>query len=126
MTPRALSVAEVHAAVRRLLDARFLRIALGWGAVVVVATLLLGWLLVPGGAADRPTAVPLLIDLAALVVAVAAGVRWFRVRKAHLDASTIGATMERVSGLADGLVRGSMELARDLPSGVSRSLVARG
>ncbi len=125
MTPRAISVAAVHASVRSLLDRRLRRLALVWTAVAVMVAVVAAWLLAGDAAWSRPTAAPLVVDLLLLAGLAAAGAAWWHLRARHLDEALIAASMERAAGLADGLVRGGLELGRATPRGVSPTLVAR-
>ncbi len=126
MTPRALSVAEVHASVQAFLGRRFRGLAIVGVAVALLALLVVAWVVVPSSAGERPTVVPLVLDSLLVVALLAGGVRWWRFRARHLASDRVAATMEEAGGVAEGLVRGSLEFAARAPEGVSRALVDRG
>lgn len=94
--------------------------------LLVAAVLAAAWLLARPGSEGAPTAVPLVLDGLLVVGGGALAWRWWVRRTRLLDEATVAGGMERAVGLPDGLVRGSLELARHRPAGVSPSLVARG
>ena len=96
-----------------------------WAAVPVAVTLVVAWWL--GGAAGwrQGSATPLVLDGVGLVTILIL-VRWlFRIRRRWLDEAVVAASMEEAAGLARGVVRGSLELSRSVPPGVSAALARR-
>ena len=96
-----------------------------WLAAVVGLALIAAWMLAgPEGwrqGSDVPAqldAVVLALALAALWAHRAGAMRW-------LAEAPLSETMERAAGLRPGIVRGTLELSREIPPGVSRSLAAR-
>lgn len=126
MTPRALSVAGIHAAVTRWLDGRHRRLAVIRGGLLVAVILAAAWALAGLGADGASTPVPLVLDLVLLGGGGVAAWRWWRERERLLDEAAVARGMERAAELPEGLVRGSLELGRSRPAGVSPGLVARG
>lgn len=119
-------VGDVVLRVRRGLARR------AWGAAAMVAVLAMGmvllvaWALAGDGGWRQGTAWPLALDLA-LLLGLAAGAWWTRRRLgSRLGEASLASSMEDAAGLPSGAVLGSLELARDLPGGVSRSLASRG
>lgn len=96
-----------------------------WAAVPVAVTLMLAWWL--GGAAGwrQGSAAPLILDGLALGAVATLVALLLRVRRRWLDEAGVAATMEEAAGLARGAVRGSLELARSVPPGVSAALARR-
>lgn len=105
---------------RRAAVASTLWVGVGMGLVLVAA-----WL-VSGAAGWRPGSnVPLVLDVLA-VLCVVAGVAAFRSRVRRWFAEVpLASTIERAAGLRPGTVRGSLELAREVPPGTSSSLAGR-
>ncbi|MGD8319645.1 MAG: hypothetical protein PVJ02_04310, partial [Gemmatimonadota bacterium] len=100
-------------------------------AVALWLVTVAAWILVAAWAVAGPEGwrqgsdVPLLLDAAFLVLLAVvltglrgAAARWFA-------EAPLSEAMERASGVEAGLVRGSLELARAVPPGVSPSLVGR-
>ena len=119
------TVRGVFEAVRGHVGTRFGMAGALWATVPVAVTLVLAWWL--GGAAGwrQGSATPLLLDgmaLAAIATLVAAMVR---IRRRWLEEARVAATMEDAAGLARGVVRGSLELSRSVPPGVSAALARR-
>lgn len=112
-------------AVRRHLTRRALVAVLLWAAVVVAWVLVAAWLLAGPEGWRQGTGVPLALDV---ILVVLAGVllawahrgarRWFA-------EEPLSRAIERATGVRPGVVRGSLELTRTVPAGVSESLVAR-
>ena len=96
-----------------------------WAIVPVAVILVVAWWLGGNGGWRQGSIAPLMLD--GLGGAVIAGlvVLTFRVRRRWLDESRVAATMEDAAGLARGTVRGSLQLSRSLPPGVSPALARR-
>lgn len=115
-----------HAEVRRHLDGAVHRAVAGAAIAGVALVLGAAWLLAGAGGWRPGSRGPLLLDLAALAAVVGAVAWGRRVRRQRLSESRIARSMEAAAGLADGELRGALELARSVPPGVSPALVARG
>jgi len=93
--------------------------------LVALGAAALGMLIAAIATGDGPTAWPLLVDLLALagVAAIAwwLGARWVR----SLDENALAGSAERDRALADGSIKGPLELARSRDGGYSPGLVAR-
>ncbi len=96
-----------------------------WVATGLVLVLAVAWVAV-GSDGWRPGSnVPVLLDV--LILAwVLAGVAAFRTSASRWFGDVaLSQSMERAAGLHSGIVRGSLELAREVPAGVSTALVDR-
>jgi hypothetical protein len=124
VSPAAGQLSGLVAAVRGHLRRRAARAVALWVAAGGTLVLLGAWVVV-GDGWRQGSNVPLLIDVL-LVVWVAAGVAAFRVgaRRWFHDVP-LARSIERAAGMEPGLVRGSLELAQAVPSGVSGALVER-
>lgn len=126
MTPQRPSTVEgLHAGVTRLLDGRLTRIALLSVGVGVAALLLAAWIAARPGGSER-SALPLALDLGAVLVGALLAWRWWGARRRILDESAVASGMERAAEVPDGLVLGSLELGRAVPPGMSGALLERG
>ena len=102
------------------------RLALGlWFGAGLTGALILAWLVVAPGGWRQGTTLPLLIDLAVAALGVFAWMAYRRVGSRWLREANVTASMEESAGLAPGVLRGSLELARKLPRGVSSSLAVQ-
>lgn len=125
MSPAQRRLEERVAAVRDRLRRRTYRVAGIWVAAGAGAVLALAWVLSGPEGWRQGSDVPFVLDLV-VVVFVAAGYlltragarRWF-------DEAPLSSAIEGAAGLAEGTVRGSLELSRAVPRGVSPSLVTR-
>ena len=124
MTPRP-RVADIYTQVRRHLTRRVRGAAMLWTGVAAVAVLLVAWLLAGSEGWSQGTAAPLVLDL--ILIGVVGAMVWMdrRFRSRWLSEARLTGSMEEAAGLRWGTVRGSLEVARSLPSGVSRSLAER-
>ena len=105
---------------RRAAVASSLWVTAGVGLVLVAA-----WLAGDAGGWRQGSNVPLVLDVL-IVLCVLAGMVAFRSRARRWFAEVpLAATIERAAGLGPGTVRGSLELARDVPPGTSTSLASR-
>ena len=101
-------------------------LALGvWGAAVVGLVLIVAWMLAGPEGWRQGSDVPAQLDAVVLVLALAAlwahragAMRW-------LAEAPLAETIERAAGLRPGVVRGTLELSREIPPGVSLSLAER-
>lgn len=112
-------------AVRGHVGARFGVAGALWGTVPVAVTLVFAWWLGGTGGWRQGSIVPLVLDGAGGVAVAALVVFTLWVRRRCLDEARVAATMEDAAGLAPGLVRGSLQLSRSLPPGVSVALARR-
>lgn len=115
----------VYEAVRGHVGARFGVAGALWATIPVAVTLMVAWWL--GGAAGwrQGSFTPLVLDgLGGVAVAALVAVTLW-VRRRWLDEARVSSTMEDAAGLARGVVRGSLELSRSLPAGVSAALARR-
>jgi len=98
-------------------------IALGvWGAAGVGLVLIAAWVLAGPEGWRQGSDVPAQLDAVLAALAVAA---WWAYRAGAtrwLAEARLSETIERTCGLRPGFVRGTLELSRELPSGVSGSL----
>jgi hypothetical protein len=125
MSPAPASVVRIVEGVRTHLLGRA-RLALGlWLAAAFAGALALAWLFVAPEGWRQGSPVPLLID--GVVLGTCAGAWWVHRRLAGswLRERNIANSIEREVGIAPGVLRGSLELARTLPDGVSSRLADR-
>jgi len=118
-------LSERIAGIRGYLRRRAALAATLWVGAGLVLFFLFAWLAV-GADGWRPGSnVPALIDL--LVLAwIAGGLFLFRAAAARwFGEVALSRSIERSAGLASGIVKGSLELTRDLPAGVSPALADR-
>lgn len=119
------SVRGAFEAVRGHVGTRFGMAGVLWATVPVAVILMLAWWL--GGAAGwrQGSAAPLILDGLAIAAVAALVASLLRLRRRWLDEASVAATMEEAAGLARGVVRGSLELSRSVPPGVSAALARR-
>ncbi|HSH76372.1 MAG TPA: hypothetical protein VLA09_11860, partial [Longimicrobiales bacterium] len=122
MSPAAGQLAGTVASVRRYLRKRAAWALAPWVAAGVTLPLIVAWAVVGSDGWRQGSNAPALLDALILswvlgsVVAFRAGARrWF----AEVP---LARSIERAAGLSSGLVRGSLELSRAVPTGVSGSL----
>ena len=101
-------------------------IALGvWTAAVVGLVLVAAWIFAGPEGWRQGSDVPAQLDAVIVVLALTA---WWAHRAGAmrwLAEAPLAETMERAAGLRPGVVRGSLELSREIPAGVSRALAAQ-
>ena len=124
MSPDRRSVPAAVERVREYLRRRVVIAAVLWGTAGLWAALALAWLLAGPGGWQQGSATPLLLDLG--ILALAGGLALFVVRgtRRWLQDVPLARIMESSAGLDDGSVEGTLQLARELPPGVSASLAA--
>lgn len=125
MSPAPRRLEGLVESVRRHLARGALFAATLWVVAAAAGVLILAWMLAGPDGWRQGSDVPLLLDLAWVAVAAATvvllrrgAVRWF-------SEAPLSRAIERAAGVKPGLVRGSLELSRRLPQGVSPRLVAR-
>jgi len=98
------------------------------GAVALAAVpiaLTLAWIMGTARAWSAPSAIPLVVVVAAFGTAVAVGAWAVRRWVASVNDAMVAAATERGRGLPEGSVRGVLELSRALPAGTSEALYLR-
>ena len=112
-------------AVRSHLTLRTFTATALWVGAGVALTLVVAWVLAGPDGWRQGSDTPLVLDLLLVGCAglaflgIRAGIRrWF-------SEVPLSGAMERAAGLAQGMVRGSLEVARALPNGVSPTLAGR-
>lgn len=125
MSPAAGQLSSTVAAVARHLRRGAARAAALWVGAGVALVLVVAWLAV-GSEGWRPGSnLPVLLD-ALIVLWILGAVLAFRSRTRRWFAEVpLARSIERAAGLGAGVVRGSLELTRTVPDGVSGSLVER-
>lgn len=126
MTETAPTLEARVAAVRRYLAGTLRRTGILAGFTLVAVLLGAAWLLsTPDG--WRPgSPAPLVIDALALAALAAGTLWWVAEMRRRSSEEVVGRTIEGAAGLADGELRGALELGREAPAGVSGALIARG
>lgn len=100
--------------------------ALGlWVGAGLAGALALAWLAVAPEGWRQGTSAPLLIDMLVVGTLVSAWLVHRRLTESWLREPNVARNIEREVGMAPGVLRGSLELARALPPGVSRGLADR-
>ncbi|MGH7449223.1 MAG: hypothetical protein ACRELT_16740, partial [Longimicrobiales bacterium] len=125
MTPSPISLRRLLDGVRRTLR-RDTAVAVALSALSAVpAALLVAWLFGLVRPWSRPGFGPLLLD--GIVFAAAAALIYLGMRRwLHgLDEGAVAADAERTAGIAEGSVRGALELSRAVPDGTSPALARR-
>jgi hypothetical protein len=125
VSPAAGQLTSTVAGVRTHLRRRAARGVALWVAAGVALVLMGAWLAAGSDGWQQGSNAPVLID-ALLIVCVVAGVAAFRAGARRWFAEVpLAKSIERAAGMEAGLVRGSLELTRTVPAGVSDALVAR-
>ncbi len=125
MSPAGGQLSGVVLAVRRHLERRAALAAALWVAGAVTLVLLAAWVTVGEGGWRQGSNTPAVLD-ALMLLCVVGGAFGFRagVRR-WFGEVPLARAIERASGIQAGVVRGSLELSRSVPGGVSGSLVDR-
>ncbi len=118
------SVPEAVAQVRAHLLRRAALAAGLWSIAALGVVLAVAWLAAGPEGWSQGSPGPLLLDLGLAVVALALAVRLGRGDRGWLAEPRLARAMEDSAGLACGTVRGALQLTREVPAGVSRSLAA--
>ncbi len=125
MSPAPRRLHGVVDGVRRHLTRRALLAALLWAMAAAAWVLIVAWLVAGPDGWSQGSAGPLVLDLLLLVAVIATlatarrhAARWFA-------EAPLSRAIERATGVRSGVVRGSLELSRATPPGVSEVLVAR-
>jgi hypothetical protein len=122
MSPAPASVVRIVEGVQTHLLGRA-RLALGlWLGTAMAAALSLAWLGVAPEGWRQGTAVPLLIDVLVAALCATAWLVHRRLGESWLGERNVASSIEERVGMAPGLLKGSLELARVLPPGVSSPL----
>ena len=122
MSPAPASVVRIVGGVRAHLLGRA-RLALGlWLAAAFAGALALAWLVVAPEGWRQGTSAPLLIDVLVVGMCVSGWLVHRRLAGSWLRERNVANSIEQEVGMAPGVLRGSLELARTLPPGVSSGL----
>lgn len=114
----------VNAGVRRLRRTALVGVC-AFAAAILPVTLVAAWLVSPLPAWRAPSPAPLLLELAALLTAVAAVVYVSRRWLGELTEGRVATTAETGLGLPAGALQGLLELGRGVPTGTSEALFRR-
>ena len=126
MTPAPRSsVRGVFEAVRGHVGTRFGMAGALWATVPVAIILTLAWWLAGAAGWRQGSAAPLILDGLAIVAVASLVASLLRIRRRWLAEARVAETMEEAAGLARGMVRGSLQLSRSVPPGVSAALARR-
>ena len=124
MSPSARQLSDRIAGVRDHLNRRAALAVTPWVITSVVWFLILAWIAAGSDGWRQGSNVPALVDLLMVLwVAIGLGVLGIGVRHWFAEVPLVR-SIERAVGLEAGTVRGSLELSRALPVGVSGSLAA--
>ncbi len=122
MSPAPVRIVGIVGHVREHLMGRA-RLAVGlWVVAGMAGVLILAWAIAAPDGWRQGTAMPLVIDLVLVGLGVLAWMGYRRAGRFWLREPNLTASMEESAGLAPGVLQGSLELARDLPPGVSSAL----
>ncbi len=125
MSPAPASVARIVEGVRKHLLGRA-RLALGlWFGAALAGVLALAWVVVAPEGWRQGTVVPLFIDALVVGLLASAWLVYRRLAGSWLRERNVASSIEQRVGMAPGLLRGSLELGRTLPHGVSSGLADR-
>jgi hypothetical protein len=124
MSPAGRQLEAQVAAVRAYLRRKAGLAAGVWAGAGVALMLIVAWVVVGGDGWRQGSNVPAWLDALTLMV-LAAGVWQFRrLSDVSFGEEPLSAAMERAAGLRPGVVRGTLELSRSVPDGVSTSLAS--
>lgn len=96
-----------------------------WVAVAVAGILVVAWLAAGSQGWSQGSDVPAVLDGLILFTVLAGWWAVGAVARRWLKEAELAGAMEEAAGLASGTVRGSLELAREFPVGVSARLAGR-
>ena len=125
MSPAPASVARIVEGVRAYLLGRA-RLTLGlWLGAALAGALALAWVAVAPEGWRQGTSAPLLIDVLIVGLCASAWLVHRRLTGSWLRERNLASSIEREVGMAPGVLKGSLELAKTLPPGVSSGLADR-
>ena len=125
MSPAPASVTRIVEGVRAYLLGRA-RLALGlWLGAALAGALALAWVAVAPEGWRQGTSAPLLIDMLVVGLCASAWLVHRRFAGSWLGERNLASSIEQEVGMAPGVLKGSLELARTLPPGVSSGLADR-
>ena len=125
MSPSARPLEAKVASVREHLRRRLALGAATWLAFVALILVVSAWLVVGPEGWRQGSDVPAALDLMALLAALAAFLGVGALSRRWLTEERVAGAMEEAAGVRSGVLRGSLELIRETPRGVSRSLAQR-
>ena len=99
--------------------------AVAWCAGGVTVLLIVAWALSGGDGWRQGSNVPVVLDVIALAGLAAAGFAFRRLALRWFDEVPLSVAMERSAGIRRGVLRGALELGRELPDGMSAALAMR-
>jgi len=95
-----------------------------WAGAGVALMVIVAWVVVGSDGWRQGSNVPAWLDALTLVVLAAGVWRFRRLSDVSFGEEPLSAAMERAAGLRPGVVRGTLELSRAVPAGVSTSLAS--
>ena len=93
-----------------------------WFTVGVSLILVIAWILAESDLWSQGSRVPALLDMLVLIGFAGSCLGYYLIMRYVLADKPLAVVMERAAGLRSGVLRGSLELGRELPGGVSRLL----
>ena len=93
-----------------------------WFAVGVSSVLVIAWILAESNLWSQGSRVPALLDVLVLIGFTSSWLGYYLIMRYLIADKPLAVVMERAAGLSSGVLRGSIELGRELPGGVSRLL----
>jgi len=122
VSPFLLNIDKRVGAVRAYLEHRTRGAAALWAGVVLAGVLVAAWFLSGPDGWRQGSDVPLVLDML-LILVIVVGLRLLRRgMQRWFSEAPLASAMEDAARLKAGTVRGSLELARGIPEGVSESL----
>ena len=93
-----------------------------WFTVGVSLVFVTAWILAESNLWSQGSRVPALLDMLVLIGFAGSWLGYYLIMRYVLADEPLAVVMERAAGLSSGVLRGSIELGRELPGGVSRLL----
>ena len=93
-----------------------------WFTVGVSLVFVTAWILAESNLWSQGSRVPALLDMLVLIGFAGSWLGYYLIMRYVLADEPLAVVMERAAGLRSGVLRGSIELGRELPGGVSRLL----
>ncbi len=93
-----------------------------WFAVEVSLVLVIAWMLAESNLWSQGSGIPALLDMLVLLGCAGSWLIYHLIMRYLFAEDPLAVVMERAAGLRSGVLRGSMELGRELPGGVSQVL----